>query len=94
MLAPHFTVDRLPELPEFGERGVGYDPPPPSFLPKDSECPLDPPCTDLFVDPKGVLLDRARWPKRLCKVGFMRWSTLTWANSQIVEPAPSPDLSQ
>jgi hypothetical protein len=49
-------------------------------------CPENPPCTDLLVDPVGVLNNENRWPKRhLCRARFLQRSTHEWA-SQLMVP--------
>ncbi len=50
-------------------------------LPEDLFCPEEIPCTDLLIDPIGVLNDNKRWPKHLCAVRFLLISTVEWASS-------------
>ena len=48
-------------------------------------CPENPPCTDLLVEPVGVLNDENRWPKHhLCRGRFLQRSTQGWASRLVV----------
>lgn len=77
--------EQLRDILAVPERGVGslWDPRPLSVkLPDDLACPEDPSCTDLLVDPAGVLEDQDRWPDHLC-YSFLTMSTRLWAITQI-----------